>query len=212
MARDHLGRPADLLRSQRQPAPQRPLPLQWGFCGSFESAVGGSVPIEPNGHWKYTDSRGPFAEGTFVAPDRAEGTVTAPSRELPGCPETHATFVAEPGAAPFEQAPVVVRANVRTRRLVHKPTGMLLKSDGSMRLYDLHWRGFGKPVAHATGRAYLRRGCHRCPNRVVKRPHVTVLLNELTQQGDYWVYLHLRYEFHGPIPPGFARHGSRILE
>jgi len=186
--------------------------FKWGFCGSFESATGGSVPIEPNGHWKYTDSRGPFAEGTFVASDRAEGTVTAPSRELPGCPETHATFVAEPGEGPFEQAPAVVRADVRERRLVHKPTGMLLKRDGSLKLYGLRWRGFGEPTAHASGRAYLRRGCGGCPDRVVRRPRVTLLLNELTQQGDYRVYLHIRYDFHGPIPPGFARHGSRILE
>lgn len=186
--------------------------FKWGFCGSFESATGGSVPIEPNGHWKYTDSRGPFAEGTFVAPDRAEGTVTAPSRMLPGCPETHATFVAEPGTVPFEQAEAVVLANVRSRRLIHAPKEMELKRDGSLQLQNLHWRDFGEPTAHATGRAYLRRGCRRCPNRIVRRPHVTVLLNELTQQGDYRVYLHIRYDFHGPIPPGFARHGSRILE
>jgi hypothetical protein len=186
--------------------------FRWGFCGSFESALGGTVPIEPNGHWKYLDSRGPFAEGTFVAPDRAEGTVTAPSRMLPGCPETHATFVAEPGEAPFEEAESVVIDDVHTRRLVHEPTGMLLKPDGSLQLYGLHWRGFGEPTAHASGHAYLRRGCRRCPNRVVRRPRVTLLLNELTQQGDYRVYLHLRYDFHGPIPPGFARHGSRILE
>jgi hypothetical protein len=186
--------------------------FRWGFCGSFESAVGGSVPIEPNGHWKFADSRGPFAEGTFVAPDRAEGTVTAPSRMLPGCPETHATFVAEPGAAPFEQAESVVLADVRTRRLAHEPTRMRLKRDGSLQLYGLRWQGFSEPTAHASGRAYLRRGCRRCSNRVVRRPRVTLLLNELTQQGDYRVYLHIRYDFHGPIPPGFARRGSRLLE
>ena len=186
--------------------------FKWGFCGTFESESGPPVPIEPNGHWKHVESQGPFIEATFVAPDRAEGTITAPSRELPGCPETHATFTAEPGAAPFEQAESVVLADVRTRRLVHEPTGMRLKRDGSLQLYDLRWNGFGEPVAHATGRAHLRRGCRRCPDRVVRRPRVTVLLNELTQQGDYRVYLHIRYDFRGPIPPGFAHHGSRILE
>lgn len=186
--------------------------FRWGFCGTFESELGPPVPIDSNGHWKHVEGQGPFIEATFVAPDRAEGTVTAPSRMLPGCPETHATFVAEPGEGPFEQAPAVVRADVRERRLVHKPTGMLLKRDGSLKLYGLRWNGFGEPTAHATGRAYLRRGCRRCPDRAVRRPRVTVLLNELTQQGDYRVYLHIRYDFHGPIPPGFARHGSRILE
>lgn len=186
--------------------------FKWGFCGSFESAVGGSVPIEPNGHWKYIDSRGPFAEGTFVAPDRAEGTVTAPSRQLPGCPETHATFVAEPGEAPFEQAEAVVLANVRSRELAHEPAAMLMKRDGSLWFYALHWHDFGEPTARATGRAFLRRGCSGCRDREVRRPRVTLLLNELTQQGGYRVYLHLRYDFHGPIPRGFSHHGSRILE
>jgi hypothetical protein len=186
--------------------------FRWGFCGSFESALKGSVPIEPNGHWKYADSRGPFAEGTFVAPDRAEGTVVAPSRELPGCPETKATFVAAPGEAPFERAEAVVRSNIRTGRLSASPRTMILSRDGHFRLYSLQWRGFGEPVARATGRAFLRRGCRDCHDREATRPRVSILLNNLTQQGDYRVYLHLRYTIRGPIPRGFARRGSRFLE
>ncbi len=100
--------------------------FRWGFCGSFESATTAGVPIELDGHWKYVDSRGPFAEGAFVAPDRAEGTVVAPSRQLPGCPETKATFVATPGEAPFERAEAVVQDNVRTRHLSASPSTMVL--------------------------------------------------------------------------------------
>jgi hypothetical protein len=186
--------------------------FRWGFCGSFESAIKGSVPIEPNGHWKYADSRGPFAEGTFVAPDRAEGIVVAPSRQLPGCPETKATFVATPGEAPFERAEAVVRDNVRSRHFSASPGTMILAGDGHIALYSLRWHDFGEPVARATGRAFLRRGCRGCPNREVTRPRVTALLNNLTQQGDHRVYLHLRYTIHGRVPRGFAHHGSRFLE
>jgi hypothetical protein len=186
--------------------------FRWGFCGSFESAIKGGVPIEPGGHWKYSDPRGPFAEGTFVAPDRAEGTVVAPSRELPGCPETKATFVATPGEAPFERAEAVVRDDVRTRHFSARPRTMVLSRDGHLRLYSLRWHGFGGPLARATGRALLRRGCRGCRNREVTRPHVSVLLNNLTQQGDFRVYLHLRYTIHGRVPRGQARHGSRFLE
>jgi hypothetical protein len=186
--------------------------FKWGFCGSFENATPATVPIEANGHWKFTDSRGPWIEGTFVAPDRLEGTVTAPSRSLPGCPETHATFVAEPGAASFEQAEAVVRANVVTRRLVRTPAGMTLRRDGSLQFYSLGWQSFGDPVARGTGRAFLRKGCRRCRDKVVRRPRVVVYLNELTQQGDYRVYLHCHYRFVGAIPPGFARQGGALLE
>lgn len=185
--------------------------FRWGFCGTFESAIKAGVPIEPNGHWKYVDSRGPLAEGTFVAPDRAEGMVVAPSRQLPGCPETKATFVATPGEAPFERAEAVVLDNVRTRHFSASPRTMVLASDGHFRLYSLRWDDFGESVASATGRAFLRRGCRGCPHREVTRPHVSVYLNNLTQQGDYRVYLHLRYTIHGPLPRGFAGHGSRFL-
>lgn len=183
--------------------------FRWGFCGSFESAIESSVPIEPSGHWKYTDPRGPYAEGTFVAPDRAEGVVVAPSRELPGCPETRATFTAMPGEAPFERAEAVVRSDVRSRRLSANPRTMVLSRDARLRFYALHWHGFGEAVAHATGRARLRCDCH---GHRVARPRVTVTLDSLTQQGEYRVYLHLRYTIHGPVPHGFARHGSRFLE
>jgi hypothetical protein len=187
--------------------------FRWGFCGTYESAIKTSVPIEPNGHWKYPDPRGPFAEGTFVAPDRAEGTVVAPSRELPGCPETRASFVATPGEAPFERAEAVVRDDLRTRHFSARPRTIVLSRDGHFRLYALRWRGFGEPVAHAAGRAFLRRNCRGCPgHHEVTRPHVSVFLNNLTQQGNYRVYLHLRYTIKGPVPRGFAHHGSRFLE
>jgi hypothetical protein len=185
--------------------------FKWGFCGTYEATPSGPSPIGADGSWKGEDSRGQIIEGTFLAPDRAEGKVTAVSRELPGCPETHATFSAEPGAATFEQAESVVLANVRRRRLVHAPSTMVLKRDGSFGFYDLHWQGFGEGVAHATGRAYLRRSCRGCRPEV-KRPRVTVTLNELTQQGDYRVYLHVHYVIDGAVPRGFRHQGGRFLE
>jgi hypothetical protein len=187
--------------------------FRWGFCGSFEQGPVGSAAIEqPRAHWKYVGTNGPYIEATFTAPDRAEGNVIAPGRMLPSCPETKATFVAEPGAAPFPLAPAVVRNNVNTRKFVTEPHNMLMKRDGSFRFYDLEWQGFGEDTATATGRAFLRSGCQRCRNKVVRRPRVTVELSELTQQGNSRVYLIAEWTFHGPIPPGFRRHGERFLE
>jgi hypothetical protein len=186
--------------------------FNWGFCGSYENAAPATVPVEADGHWKFTDSRGPSIEGTFVAPGRLEGTVTAPSRSLPGCPETHATFVAEPGEAVFEQQDVVVRANVVTRRGVTEPAGMYLRRDGSIQFYEMEWQNFGDAVSRGVGRAFLREGCRRCRHKVVRRPKVVVYLNELTQQGNYRVYLHYHYRFVGSIPPGFRRDGGGLLE
>jgi hypothetical protein len=183
--------------------------FRWGFCGSFENNVPATVPIDPSGHWKFTDSRGPWIEGTFVAANRLEGTVTAPSRELPGCPETNATFVAEPGQASFEIVEALVVANVVTRRLASAPERMTLRRDGSLRFYKLDWQNFGDPVARAAGRAFLRHGCRGCPGAIVRRPRVVVYLNELTRRGNPRRYRHIEYRFVGSIPPGFSRRGSR---
>ena len=101
-------------------------------------------------------------------------------QDAPRVPETHATFVAGPGAASFDQQPVVVLANVVTRRLAIAPRGMVLRRDGSLRFYRLDWQKFGEGVTRATGRAFLRHGCRRCRDRVVRRPRVVVYLNELT--------------------------------
>lgn len=185
--------------------------FKWGFCGIFETRSQASVPLEADGYWKYQDPRGPYIEGTLTEPDQIEGSVTAPSRMLPGCPETHAEFVAEPGARPFRQVPSVVTAEVGAHRLVHEPRRMEMSHDGSMVFYGLRWRHFGDDLARGTGRAYLRHGCRRCRHRVVERPRVTVLLDELAQQGEHLVYLHLRFEFSGELPPGFHHRGSRYF-
>jgi hypothetical protein len=86
--------------------------FKWGFCGTYESHLPNTDPIDANGHWSFLDTRGSTIEATFVAPDRAEGTVVAVERELPGCPHTQATFVAAPGVRggereqrPYRQAP-----------------------------------------------------------------------------------------------------------
>ncbi|MBS1879306.1 MAG: hypothetical protein JST31_07330 [Actinobacteria bacterium] len=186
--------------------------FRWGFCGTYEAAPSAGSVIEPSGRWTGEDSRGQIIEATFVAPDRAEGTVTSLGRMLPGCPETHASFSAEPGAAPFEQAEAVVRANVVSGRLVSSPAGINLRRNGSLRFYRLRWQNFGEPVARAAGWAFLRHGCRRCRDKVVRRARVVVYLNELTPQGDHRVYLHYRYELRGPIPPGFSRSGGGLLE
>lgn len=187
--------------------------FHWGFCGTYEQGPVGSAAVEqPSGHWKYVGTNGPYIEATFTAPDRAEGSVIAPSRMLPGCPETKATFVAEPGAAPFPQAPAVIRTQPpNPRKFATEPRNILMKRDGSFRFYNLHWENFGEDVATATGRAFLRSGCHRCKDKVVRRPPVSIGVTELTQQGNSRVYLLIKWSFHGKIPPGFRGHGERFL-
>lgn len=186
--------------------------FRWDFCGSFEQGPTGSAAIEqPSAHWKYVGTNGPFIEATFIAPDRAEGSVIAPERMLPSCPETKATFVAEPGAVPFPQAPAVVLVNPATRKLATEPRNMLMKRDGSFRFYDLKWQDFGEETATATGRAFLRSGCQRCGDKVVRRPRVTLRLTELTQQGNVRNYLDGEWTFHGAVPPGYRKHGERFF-
>jgi hypothetical protein len=178
--------------------------FNWGYCGTMSAAVGQPVPIEPGGHWKY-EQGGPYIEATFVAPDRAEGVVVAPSRMTPSCGETRATFVAKPGNVPFPKSESVVPVGVgEAGNWVHAPKQMSLRSDGSIRFYDLHWHGFGRPTARANGRAYLRSGA------VVRRPKVTVWLTYPLEEEGFDVYETLRYAIHGRVPNGFRHKGGHI--
>jgi hypothetical protein len=71
--------------------------FRWGFCGVFSNHVkAASLEVDTTGHWLIEDTRGSSFAGTFVAPDRVEGTVSAVERMLPGCPEVTAPFVASP--------------------------------------------------------------------------------------------------------------------
>jgi hypothetical protein len=184
--------------------------FKWGFCGTYASPVGPTVPIDPDGHWGFVEASGPSIEATFVAPDRAEGTVTAPSRETPGCPETKATFVAEPGGSPFVPGPALVRTKAGTPKARStRPQAITLKRNGSFSLHDLHWRDWGEPTAHGSGRAAIRRPCGGCRNgERIWRPRVKVRLNELAQEKGFRLYYLLRYELSGPIPPHFHRRNT----
>jgi hypothetical protein len=179
--------------------------FRWGFCGTYTTQTPPTA-IDPGGHWKAEDSATTYAEGTFTAPDRAEGVVVAPGRMTPGCPRTQATFTAEPGAAPFKEPEAVVLAVVGKHKYAHAPKTIVLKRDGSMRLEKLHWRGWGEETAKATGHAFIKVG------RVIRRPRVSVTLDELVEGGEQNVYLILEYKLHGRVPSGFRHHGERLME
>jgi hypothetical protein len=184
--------------------------FHWGFCGNFESAVPGTARIEPSGHWKYLDSRGPFIEGDVVAPDRIEGTVTAPSRMLPGCPQTTATYVAAPGELVLPAEPQVrAVASVTSGRLAIRPDKIELSKlpFETFNLQGLKWKSFGGPVARAVGITYLLEDCESCHHRTTKRVPVKARLSRLVTRAGFRIYARLRYAFQGPIPAGFRRHG-----
>ena len=181
--------------------------FKWGFCGSYESHLPNTDPIDANGHWSFLDTRGQTIEGTFVAPDRVEGTVVAVERELPGCPSTHATFVAAPGEVPPYVPPQVYAVqNANTGHVSRRPSEIILGKHGSFYFHGLRWQSFGAPKAQAIGRAAIRRGKREW------NPRVSVRLSNLIADGPgKRIYMVLRYALHGPIPPAFARHGFRVF-
>jgi hypothetical protein len=71
--------------------------FRWGFCGTYGNHLkGANLEIDPSGRWIIDDTRGSSLEGTFVAPNLVEGTVSVVARELPGCPKVVAPFTASP--------------------------------------------------------------------------------------------------------------------
>jgi hypothetical protein len=181
--------------------------FRWGFCGTYESHLPNTDPIDANGHWSFEDSRGQTIEGTFVAPDRVEGTVVAAERELPGCPRTQATFVAVPGEAPpYVKPQAFAVQNANTGHISRRPSEIVLGKHGSFSFSDLKWRSFGGRRAFAIGRAEIRKGAQKW------RPRASLRLSFLVEDGpDKRIYSVVRYVLHGSVPRGFARHGFRVV-
>lgn len=181
--------------------------FKWGFCGSYESHLPNTDPLDANGHWSFLDTRGQTIEATFVASDRAEGTVIAAERELPGCPRTEATFVAAPGEIPpFVKPRVFAVRNAKTGRIAQRPHEIVLGlgKRGSLIFHGLRWRSFGDRKAYATGRAEIREATQRWHPRASLR-----LSSQIEYGSDKRVYSIIRYALQGPVPRGFSRHGFR---
>jgi hypothetical protein len=181
--------------------------FNWGFCGNFESRLANTNPIDANGHWSFQDPRGQTIEATFVAPDRAEGTVVAVERQLPGCPATQATFVAAPGEIPPEVEPQVFAVqNKNTGHLSKRPHDIVLRKDGSFSFHGLQWQTFGARIARATGRAEI----HRYDK--VWTPRASLRLSSLVEAGPgKRIYSVMHYFLRGPLPRGMLHHNFRLL-
>jgi hypothetical protein len=181
--------------------------FNWGFCGSYESHLPNTDPIDANGHWSFLDTRGQTIEATFVAPDRAEGTVDAVERQLPGCPHTHATFVAAPGTVPPYVPPQVFTVqNANTGHTTRRPTEIILGKHGSFSFFDLKWRSYGGHKAYAKGRAEIRKGHQKWT------PRASVRLSTLVADGPgKQVYSVVRWVLRGAVPRGIAHRGVQIV-
>ena len=181
--------------------------FNWGFCGSFESHLPNTNPIDADDHWSFLDSRGQTIEGTFVAPDRVEGTVVAVERQLPGCPHTKATFVAAPGEVPpYVKPQVFAVQNTNTGHISRHPSEIVLGKRGSFSFHGLKWRSFGGHKAYALGKAEIRKG------KQTWNPRASVRLSSLIEYGpDKRIYSIVRYVLHGDVPRGFDRHGFRVV-
>jgi hypothetical protein len=174
----------------------------WGFCGSFESALPNEEAIREDGSWAFLDNRGPKIEATFVSPERVEGTIVAPSRELPGCPKTEATFVAAPGPVP--PPPRILIPNGHGH-LGGRPDKIFLSQSKVAYIYEVRWsvinlseaRGRGTAVIHFGGRTLRRR--------------IGIRLGQAFNRNGYRTYHHLAFTLIGTLPKGLPRFGTSPL-
>lgn len=181
--------------------------FSWGFCGTFESRLSNVNPIDASGHWSFEDSRGQTIEATFLAPDRAEGTVVAVERQLPGCPSTRATFVAAPGEVPpYVEPQAFAVQNVNTGHISRRPSEIVLGKNGSFSFYGLRWRSFGGRKAYAVGKAVIRRGKEEW------NPRASVRLSSLVEDSpDRRIYSIVRYVLQGSVPRGFLHRSFQLV-
>ena len=177
--------------------------FHWGFCGDYFGEAPGPAPIDPEGHWSLSDPRGAAIEGTVVAPDRIEGTVTAVERELPGCPSTHAPFTAVPGeAAPPTPPQYYAVMNTETGFQLRLPEFLSLGRSFSFGFFQMKWQGWGEPRAYGTGRASIRKFKKEWAPRVV-----ATLSRPIADGPGKRLYSYLRFVLRGHRPRGYPRSG-----
>jgi hypothetical protein len=177
--------------------------FHWGECGNFTSNPVPSLPIDAEGHWSYDAPEGQTIEGTFVTPERIEGTITTVERMTPGCEATHAGFVAIPGEVPPPTAPQIYAVqNVMTGYKERSPTWIFLGRGSSFILDTLRWQTFGKGVARATGEASIRRSKREW------NPKARLELSRPIPDGSGRdIYSLLRFSLRGPVPAHFPHSG-----
>jgi hypothetical protein len=176
----------------------------WGFCGSFESALPNTEPIGADGSWAYLDGRGPEIEGAFLAAEEASGTVTAPSRELPSCPRTEATFSAAPGPVP-PPLPILIagcggppiRRPARICPAIRRPTAPRV-------FYDLRWLRIGLQKARARGYALIVKG----GRRLRPRASIELMRGADEETSGYRTFEEVGYVLRGRLPAGIPRSGQ----
>ncbi len=173
--------------------------VHWGFhygeCGE---------PIDAEGRWSFEDSTEASIEGTFVSPERVEGAVSVVERMLPGCPATHATFVAIPGESPPPYPPQYYAVtNKKTGYQERLPYTMPINPSYKLWLYQLKWRNWGTPVALGHGHAEIRRF------KQSWHPAVHIRLSRPIPDGPHKrLYSVMRWTLSGYVPPPFPRHGK----
>jgi len=178
--------------------------FHWGYCGDFQSHEPNVDPIDPEGHWSFPSPEGQTIEGTFVAPNRVEGTIVTVERELPGCPETRATFIAIPGETPPPTPPQYYAVtNVITGFEQRMPREMTLRKGLRFWLWQVKWTNWGKSVAYGNGHASIMRFKKRW------NPAVHVRLSRPIADGPHKrLYSVMRWTLTGPVPARFPRHGE----
>jgi hypothetical protein len=173
----------------------------WGFCGIAESALLNEETIRPDGSWTYLDGRGPKIEGTFTTPDQVEGLLTIPSRELPSCEGSKATFTAAPGPVP-PAPPILI--NDGRGHLAKEPTRITIPRNRVQYLKNLRWQKIGVAEARATGTAVIA-----APGRPLHRPALIILTHPVAR-GESRTYTRLTYDLRGALPAGVPRRAEII--
>lgn len=178
--------------------------FHWGECGNFTSRDPNLDPIDPEGNWSFANSEGQTIEGRFVAADRVEGTIRSVERELPGCPSTHATFVAIPGeVGPPVPAQYYAVQTVRTGYEERLPWTLYIGKVDGFWFYHLHWRDWGKSVTYAHGQSEIR----RFKKHWVVKVHVR--LSRPVPDGPHKrLYSVMRWWLSGRLPPHFPPRGE----
>jgi hypothetical protein len=177
--------------------------FHWGYCGNFTSDESNTDPIDPESRWSFDSPEGQTIEGAFTAPERVEGSVATVGRMTPGCPATHATFIAIRGKVPPPTPPqYFMVVNTEGGSQLRLPEEVYLGRFISFLLFHMQWSDWGKNVAYGTGNASIRKFKREWTTKA--RVEMSRPIPDGTRQRLYSL---LRFSLQGRLPAHYPRTG-----
>ncbi len=106
---------------------------------------------------------------------------------------------------------VYVERSIVGQELAYRPHAIGLSADGTFAIIGISYQNYGRPVATATGQAYVRGCTPNCAEGREFRVAARLRFSDQIRCRGVTIYSRLHYTLNRPLPAGFRRRGYEPL-